>query len=555
MFSASANTSSDPEKYAQWVPKINAYRAKLASGIKDDYKLPAELMPLQHDLDKGIDVTGIPKKVLSPEEFAITETSGTVLAQKLAQGQYSAVQVFQAFARRATIAHQLTDCAMELFTDDGLQRAQELDAYYAKTGKTVGPLHGLPVSLKEHFNYKGRVTHAGYVGLLDNVPDHYSRTVEDLLHQGAVFYIRTTEPQSLMHLCSNNNITGTCRNPCNTSLTPGGSSSGEGALTAMKGSVFGLGSDIGGSVRCPAAFCGVWGLRPTSKRLSFLGSMLAWTEHVQEAVYPVMGPLARSADDIDLFMKAALDSEPWRVDPLIAPLPWRDTAVPEARKLKIAVCYDDGVVRPTPPILRALKEATTKLHAAGVTVVEWKTSDVEEIVQACYKAYNYDGNASQKAALALSGEPLLTLTDVNQAFGCGDAGLSGRDVQQVCYVRDKGRLDYMEKLNAENIDFVLSPTYVSVAAKPETVQYWGYTNLWNLLDFPNVVFPTGLSVEPTDVVDSSFEPRSEVEKYEYALYTSPEDFAGAPICLQLTGRRYADESVVKAAKVLAEIIQ
>ncbi|GMF32677.1 unnamed protein product [[Candida] boidinii] len=177
---------------------------------------------------------------MTKEELEIINLTGCKLAEKIASGEYTSVTVFKAYAKRATMAHQLTNCAMELFTDEGLKRAEELDEYFKKNGKTVGFLHGLPVSLKEHYDYKGRITHAGYVAYIDRVSEEWCLTSKCLYDQGAVFYIRTTEPQCLMHLCSNNNITGKCLNPTNTSLTPGGSSSGEGALAAMKGSVFGL---------------------------------------------------------------------------------------------------------------------------------------------------------------------------------------------------------------------------------------------------------------------------------------------------------------------------
>lgn len=556
MFATATDTTSNPARFAEWEPKIAKYRNDLANAILPQYSLPKDKLPLQEELDGGLDVTEIAKTVLSDAELSLTEMSGTDLAALLASGKVSAVDVFVAFAKRATVAHQVTNCAMQLFVDEGLERAQALDAYYAEHGKPIGLLHGLPLSLKEHYGYKDKVTHLSYVGWLDNVTPEHARTLQDMYDQGAVFYIRTTEPQMLMHLCSTNNITGKCRNPHNTSLTPGGSSSGEGAIAAMKGSVFGLGSDIGGSIRCPAAFCGVWGLRPSQKRISLQGSLSCYENQGQEVVYPVLGPLARSADDIDLFMKALLVQEPWTTDPLVLPIPWRDVATPDPKSLKIAICYDDGVVKPTPPITRALKHAEKRLRDAGVTVVPWENINVEQLVAACNAGYNFDGNTAQKAALALSGEPLPPLSKKYLEFGCGDAGLSGQKVQELAYIRDANRTTYLKAMNDQGIDFILSPTYVSVAAKPEVIHYWGYTNLWNILDFPNVVFPTGLKVDPAlDTADLSYEPRSDIEKYEHSLYTGPEDFSGAPIALQLTGRRYSDETVVKGAKVLESIIR
>lgn len=556
LFSSFINDVSDLPRYErEWVPKIEAYRDKLNANIPVEFKIPNDVLPLQEKLDAGINAVEFIEQFLTEEEKYVTELTGSTLASKIAAGEISAVKAFKAYAKRATMAHQLTNCAMELFVDEGLQRAEELDAYLKKTGRTVGPLHGLPVSLKEHYDYEGKVTHAGFVGSIERVSTSTAQTLVDLKKQGAVFYIRTSQPQMLMHLCSKNNITGLTRNPWNTSLTPGGSSSGEGVMAAMKASVFGLGSDIGGSIRCPAAFCGVWGLRPTQKRVSCLGMVSPYVDQLQEAVYPVMGPLARSADDLDLFMSSVLDMKPWNVDPLIVPLPWKKVAQPSATSLKIAVCYDDGMVKPTPPVLRALKLAVEKLKAAGVDVVEWENMNVSELVHACYSGYNYDGNVAQKSFIAKSGEPFAKLTEKYLSFGCGDSGLSGLDVQRICFTRDSNRISYLNQMNSRGIDFILSPTYVNVAAKPETVTYWGYTNLWNILDFPNVIFPTGVSVDPTlDLVDSSFEPRNDLEAYEYGLYTSPEDFKDAPVCLQLTGRRYEDEKVIKAAKTLQEII-
>lgn len=554
MFGVFHNDTEDESKFKKFIPRIEAYRKKLEDGIKPEYSLPANFLP--KDLDKGIDVTKIPEKVLNGSELAITEMSGTDLSIKIADGELTSVEVFKAFAKRATIAHQLTNCAMELFVDDGLKRAQELDDYFSKTGQTVGPLHGLPISLKEHYNFKGRVTHSAFVSKLDNITNNWSTTVENLRDAGAVFYVRTTEPQTLMHLCTYNNITGACRNPRNTSLTAGGSSSGEGAIGAMKGSVFGLGSDIGGSVRCPAAFCGIWGLRPTQKRLSMHNVESAFGLKIQESVQCVLGPLARSAQDIDLFMKSIIAQEPWKKDPCTLPLPWRKVPLPSASSLKIAICYDDGVVMPTPPIQRALKIASEKLEAAGVKVVEWKPIKVKELVEACSSMYNADANFSQKTALAASGEPLAPLSKVALSFGCADKGVSVTDNQRLNGIRDQGRQDYHDTLEKEGIDFILSPVYVSVAAKPSTVKYWGYTNLWNILDFPNVVFPTGLEVSlELDGVDTHYEPRNEYESYEYSLYSSPDDFKGAPISLQITGRRYQDEELVMASEVIADIIQ
>lgn len=538
------------ELYSTFLPKVEKYREALANGVLDEYKMPEEAIPKE----SGIDVTKIPEKFLSEKEIEITDLTGVSLAAAIASGKYTSVEVFTAYAKRATMAHQLTNCAMELFMDVGLARAKELDEIYSSTGKTVGPLHGIPVSLKEHYDYKGRITHGGYVGLIDNISEETNRCVQNLYDAGAVFYIRTTEPQLLMHLCSNNNISGLTKNPTNTALTTGGSSSGEGAIAAMKGSVFGVGSDIGGSIRCPAGFCGVWGLRPTQKRVA-LTPITPGGSKVQESVVPVLGPLARSAEDLDLFMKVQVDAKSWEEDATLIPLPWRSVEAPKASQLKVAICYDDGVVKPTPPIIRGLQTAAKKLASAGVKVVEWESFKVAELVEACYNGYNADGNAGQLSVLKLSGEPILELSKWQLNVGCGFAGQSVSEYQTDAGLRDSSRSAYLQKMKELDVDFILSPVYASVAALPETVHYWGYTNLWNILDFPNVVFPTGLKCSAElDKPDLSYQPRNDAEKYEYGLYKDASKFAGAPIALQLTGKRWFDEELIKASSVIAEIV-
>ncbi|CDK26487.1 unnamed protein product [Kuraishia capsulata CBS 1993] len=555
MFGAFTNDISDPAKFAEWEPKIKAYREAVAAGVLDEFKAPESLIP--GDIDtKGYNATVLTAKFLTADELAIVDTPGYKLVEKLAKGELTAVETFKAFAKAGTLAHQALNCAMELFPEYGLKRAEELDAYYAKTGKTVGPLHGLPISLKEHYNFAGHVTHAAYVSLLDNVTPEHAYNTKILEDAGAVFYIRTSEPQCLMHLCSGNNITGRTRNPYRSTLTTGGSSSGEGAIAAMKGSVFGIGSDIGGSIRCPAAFCGVWGLRPSQKRITLKNVTSCYTEGVQEAVYVVLGPLARCAEDLDLCMKVVLGAKPWEHDALLVPLPWRDVPFPAATSLTVAIAYDDGVVAPHPPILRGLKEAAAKLAAAGVKVVEWKPIRTYENVCAVASMYNADGNSAQRELLAAAGEPLFPLTEVCLSFGCGDAGVSGKEAQRLAGIRDSTRQEFLDAMNAQGIDYLLTPTYNGVAAKPDVLKYWGYTSLYNVLDYPSVIFPTGLYVDPAlDPVDTKFVPRSDIEKYEHALYDDPKEFEGAPIALQLIGRRYKDEEVVKASKVVAEIIQ
>jgi amidase len=123
-----------------------------------------------------------------------------------------------------------------------IARAKELDEILAKTGKTVGPLHGVPISVKEHVNMKGYPCNCSFVAWIDNIAEDDAPLLKLLYAAGGVFYVRTTQPQTLMHAATSFAIFGDTTNPYNTNLTCGGSSGGEGAIAGMKASVL---SDLG----------------------------------------------------------------------------------------------------------------------------------------------------------------------------------------------------------------------------------------------------------------------------------------------------------------------
>ncbi|ODV74628.1 amidase [Cyberlindnera jadinii NRRL Y-1542] len=545
----------DPERYEkEWVPLIKAYNKAREDAIPKEYLAPKGLLP-EGDLDYApFDATTVPAKVLDPKSLAITELTAVEIAKKIKAKELTAVQTITAFIKRATIAHQLTNCAMEVLFEEGLKRAQELDSYYETTGELVGPLHGVPVSLKEHYNYAGRVTTCSFVACLTNITPEFSLTNQILYDLGAVFYIRTTEPQCLMHLDSENNITGRARNAHKLSMSPGGSSSGEGALIAMKGSPLGVGSDIGGSIRSPCAFNGIWGMKPSNKRVSMKDVMMAPTDTCNEMIVCSLGPMANSPEDLDLFMKSYLSKKPWNEDATCMPIEWRTVPTPKPSELTIGICYDDGVVKPHPPVLRALKEVEKKLRAVGINVVSWEPHRVYEAVEVAFASYTADGNYTAINRLAASGEPVVPLTDHYLQMGKGDKGLSTLEQHFYTNTREALRQEYLDLFNKRGVNFVLAPTYVGVAPKPSTIKYWGYTALWNILDYTCVTFPSGISASKELDPAEDIEPRNEYEAYEYGLYNA-EDADGLPVGLTLVGRRYTEEETLKASTVIRDALK
>ncbi|RYP04888.1 hypothetical protein DL764_004158 [Monosporascus ibericus] len=174
------------------------------------------------------------------------DTNVEGLVMKLASGEWSSTTVVEAFMRRGGLAQMLANCVTELLPDRVLKRAAELDEQFATHKKPIGPLHGLPISVKEHVGIKGLDMNAIFVGWVDNVAEEDALLLQLLWDAGAVFYVRTTQLRTLMYLETSSNLYGMLRetvNPYNTTLTAGGSSGGEGALTSLRGAVLGRPTD------------------------------------------------------------------------------------------------------------------------------------------------------------------------------------------------------------------------------------------------------------------------------------------------------------------------
>ena len=213
----------------------------------------------------------------------------------------------------------------------------------------------------------------GYISHIDQTPTTESELVLLLRSLGAVLYCKTSVPTGLMSGETANNIIGYTWNPRNRHLSSGGSSGGEGALLALKGSPLGFGTDIGGSIRVPAAFNKIYGLRTSVGRIPYEGAKNSMDG--QNTVPSVVGPMAGSVGALRLAMQCVLAMEPWATDPGSLPIPWRGEVEERVRgllcgggegkgKMAFGMFEDDGIMRPHPPVLRAVrlvKEALVKL--------------------------------------------------------------------------------------------------------------------------------------------------------------------------------------------------
>ncbi|KAF4334001.1 general amidase [Fusarium beomiforme] len=410
-------SQSQPSKSAKtsvltdWEIQAEKCRTILRESLNQAWLLPAEQLPPadQFNVSTFIETCGF----LSSRELDITSTSATILVQQMASGSLTAVETVTAFLKRAHIGHQLTNFATEFMNAEALETAAQLDTYFQSTGKIKGPLHGIPISTKEHIEHKGRIAHSAYVALIDNIAEEDALIVQFCKKAGAVFHVRTNEPQSVMHIDCSNPIYGTTVNPHNRTLTCGGSSGGEGVSLGLRCAALGIGTDVGGSVRVPAAFCGAYGLRTTALRNPYRGVCLPGAG--QESIRCVISPLANTAEDLGLFQKAILDQEPWEIETSLVPLPWKQISPPKSGNFTIGVMWEDGLVRPHPPVVRALRYAVDKLKAAGATVVDFEPYKHQEGMDIVSTLYFPECAVTQKDLLAKGGEPVAPLSNVPQS--------------------------------------------------------------------------------------------------------------------------------------------
>ncbi|KAI9741783.1 MAG: hypothetical protein M1834_000169 [Cirrosporium novae-zelandiae] len=489
----------------------------------------------------------LPRQLLTPREYELTQNYEiSELLEMLRSKKLSSEDLTRAFLRRAAIAAKATNCITELMWDEAIERAKYLDSL----PEPIGPLHGLPISVKEHHGMNGKTCHASYVAWI-GTPSLPNRLNDILYDAGCVYYVRTTGPQTLMHLECNNNIYGITVNPYNRNLTAGGSSGGEGALVGIRGSLFGLGGDIGGSVRAPASNNGIYGFKPTTKRVSLKGMKAA--NAGRDTIFGTYGPLCTHRDTIDLFMKTVLDAQPWRYDPSLTPMPW--TPFEYSRPLKIAIEWSDGVVKPHPPIIRAMKEVSEACKAAGMVVLDWEPLNHEKAWDIVSALYFPDGGEDALRPIKESGEPVLSLTDFITKEQPTVKSLDMHELWKLNSERDAYREDYAahwsstKTAHSDEVDVILCPAVPSCAPPHECARYWGYTSQWNLLDYPCAIFPVTFIDQEKDKKEEGYVPMNDQDKYNYELY-SPESYIGAPVSLQLVGRRNFDEKVCKALELI-----
>ncbi|KAG7514587.1 hypothetical protein JOB18_038148 [Solea senegalensis] len=293
---------------------------------------------------------------------AILTLSLSELTKELQEGSLNPEDVFYAYVEKTLDVNEKLNCCTGVLPDS-------FDQLKAISNNKRGLLYGVPVSIKDNFGYKNCDSTCGLIINLEQPVQEDCVLVKVLKRQGAIPFVKTNIPQGLLSYDCCNPIYGQTINPHNLQKTSGGSSGGEGALIGGGGSLLGLGSDIGGSIRIPASFCGTCGFKPTPGRLSVMGLRPACRG--QKSVLASPGPMARDVDSLVLCMQALLCDHMFSLDPTVPPLPFNMQLYERSQPLRIGYIENDGYMQPSPSMARAVREVKALLEDAGHTLVPY----------------------------------------------------------------------------------------------------------------------------------------------------------------------------------------
>ncbi|MBI2769944.1 MAG: amidase [Burkholderiales bacterium] len=501
---------------------------------------------------------------------ALTQHGAAHLARMIASGETTSAEVVEQHIARIEKVNPLLNAAVVKRFDAARTEARAADARQ-RAGDALGPLHGVPITIKECLDLEGTASTFGMESRAAHRAEADEVHVARLRAAGAIPIAKTNVAQALFYYESDNPVYGRTRNPWNGERTPGGSSGGEAALIATGASPLGLGTDIGGSVRVPAAFCGITSLKPTSGRCDEMGRFSV--PMGQRALPSQAGILARSVEDVALGTLVINGGSA----PEAPGQPLGDYRGVDVARLRVAYYTDDGTFNAAPAVVRAVREAAEMLRAAGAQVSAWQPPDARLGMDITYGIMGGDGlrllkrnmgsgkrmpQISQlmgaaslprgvvqaaRALLRTVGQP--TLADGLAAFGFSDTAHYWELVE--------AQHDYRRRFAAAldqapggPFDIILCPPCALPAlthgASKDLTTVGAYACLYNLLGYPAGVVPVSRVREDEEVGQPPT--RDMIHKVARQV---EQGSAGLPVAVQVVARPWR-EHVAMAAMAAIE---
>lgn len=440
---------------------------------------------------------------------AILEKPVEELVQGVHKGEVDPLDILNTYGKAAIKAQEATNCVTEVMID-GAEK-------WLKDGSInlKGPLAGIPISLKDSIVVGGYDTTVGYSGKVGNKKSADGTLVRLLKDAGAVPYVKTNLPITLLSFESGNDLWGRSTNPHNKDYSPGGSTGGEGALLAFGGGRIGIGSDVAGSVRAPAHFSGIYSVRCSIGRWPKMGVETSMPG--QEGVPSVFSPMTRTLTDLQYFTRSIIGMKPWEYDHTVHPIPWREdisNEIMKKEKLRVGVLRTDEVVDPSPACVRALDIAVEALRKQGAEIVELTgtTPDQYEALKLASQLLNNDGcktflsffrfgersdaGAEQMSFYMALPRPIKWLYAKWVRYVRGDKTWAGllenwhpkttKEQWELVARREAHKAEWHTWWNeVAKVDFLLTPPNATPAVPhggmKDAVASCGYTFLWNMV--------------------------------------------------------------------------
>ena len=416
--------------------------------------------------------------------------SATKLAKALREKEISAREVVEKHLARIEATSASINAVVQLATDRALAEANRADSLIIK-GEPIGALHGVPITVKDSLDSAGVISTGGTMGRVGYIPEEDATVVARLRTAGAILLGKTNTPELTMSGETVNLIYGRSNNPYDVTHSTGGSSGGSAANVAVGGAALEVGSDTGGSIREPAHYCGIAGLKPNAGRIPRTGHIIP---HGMGAVDPLtqLGPMARYVEDLALALPIMCGPD-WH-DVSMVPMPVRRVDDVDLSQLRIAYYTDDGVTPLHPEIGAAVENTAAALAADGLQIDSARPRALEEAANAVGRLRQADGGGMSRRLLARAG----TTTpgpDITDCF-FGSSPLEGAAFSQVLEEADTARSHMLGFLR--DYDAIVCPTSRQLAPEhgstgDDTFLMWSYSMVYNLTGWPAVTVRTGTS--------------------------------------------------------------
>lgn len=430
----------------------------------------------------------------------LTFLSAVSMAEQIRQKKLSPVELVEAHLARIGKLNPKLNAFVQVDADGARRQAHAAEDAVIR-GEKLGPLHGVPVSIKSSIEVKGLRCEAGTKLRAAFVAAQDAPLVSRLREAGAIILGNTNTPELLMAWETDNLLYGRTNNPWDLSRTPGGSSGGEAAAIAAGCSAGGVGSDGGGSIRVPAHFSGICGLKPTPGRIPATG-------HFPTSVGPfallgVVGPMARTVADLKVLFEVM--QGPDDGDPSAAPVPVRWPSCGEIKTLRIGYFEDDGHTPVTAETRAAVRAAAEALKRAGFDVESFRPEGLESARHLWWQFFGIAGGMLLGPMAKGREADLSPILKQFSRWVAAEPSHTAETLLDTWIKRDVLRIQVFSQMRQYPI--LLCP----VAAIPafrhgerswnidgQTVQYldaWSYTEWFNLLGTPAVAVPVGRSKE------------------------------------------------------------